>query len=102
MESDRNCLIASVEFYGIEQTHAELSEIVFTEAEMSCAGFMALVYNNGEVGNRTIINTLGVDMRTTHRTRKKFEESKDTNKSIIGTPKSFNDLRKSVRNREML
>jgi DNA-binding transcriptional regulator YhcF (GntR family) len=79
----------------MEQTYAELSEISFTEAEVRCAVVMALVRNNGEVDNRTIANTLGVDMRTIQRTRKKLEESKDPRGVITRAPKSPDDLRKS-------
>ena len=53
----------------MKRTYAELSEISFTEAEVRRAVVMALVHNNGEVDNRTIANTLGVDMRTIQRTR---------------------------------
>ena len=56
---------------------------------------MVLVHNNGEVDNRTIANTLGVDMRTIQRTRKKLEESEDPRGVITRAPKSLDDHRKS-------
>ena len=57
-------VITSVEFDTMKRTYAELLEISFTEAEVRCAVVMALFHNNGEVDNRTITNTLGIDMRT--------------------------------------
>ena len=87
--------ITNVEFDTMKRTYAELSEISFTKAEVRCAVVMALVYNNGEVDNRTIANTLRVDMRTIQRTRKKLEESKDPRGIITRAPKSLEDRRKS-------
>ncbi|KAF2354488.1 hypothetical protein FHG87_014756 [Trinorchestia longiramus] len=95
LESYRNQLVASIEFETMEQTYAELSEISFTEAVVRCAVVMALVHNNGEVDNRTIANTIGVDMRTIQRTRKKLEEGKDSCGVITGAPKSLDDRQKS-------
>ena len=60
----------------------ELSDITFTEAEVRCAVVMILVQNNGEVDNRTVANTLGVDMITIQCTCKNLEESKDTMDSL--------------------
>ena len=57
---------------------------------------MVLVHNNGEVNNRTIINTLGVDMRTIQHTHKKLEESKDPHGVITRAPKSLDNCRKST------
>ena len=73
--SYRNKLITSVEF----------------EAEVRCAMAMALVHNNGEVDNRTITNTLEVNMRTIQCTCKKLEESKDPCGIITRAPKSQDD-----------
>ena len=73
----------------------ELSEISFTEAEMRCAVVMGLIYNNGEMDNRTITNTLRVDMRTIQHTRKKLEESKDPCGVITRGPKSLDNCQKS-------
>ncbi|KAF2366249.1 hypothetical protein FHG87_002985 [Trinorchestia longiramus] len=91
LESYRNQLNASVEFDTIEQTYAELSEISFTEAEVRCAVVMALVHNDGEVDNKTIVNTIGVDVRTIQYTLKKVEESKDLRGVITRAPKSLDD-----------
>ena len=55
----------------------------------------ALVHNNDEVDNRTIANTLVVDMRTIQHTRKKLEKSKDSHGVITRAPKSLDDCRKS-------
>ena len=79
----------------MKRTYAELSEISFTEAEVRCAVVMALVHNNGEVDNRTITNTLRVDMRTIQCARKKLEESKDHCGVFTRAPKSLDDHRKS-------
>ncbi|KAF2351543.1 hypothetical protein FHG87_017702 [Trinorchestia longiramus] len=95
LERYSNQLIASVEFEMMEQTYAELSEILFTEAEVRCAVVMALIHNNGEVDNRIIANTIGVDMRTIQRTRKKLEENKDRCGVITRASKSLDDRRKS-------
>ncbi|KAF2356368.1 hypothetical protein FHG87_012877 [Trinorchestia longiramus] len=95
LESYRNQLIASVEFETMEQTHAELSEVSFTEAEVRCAVVMVLVHNNEEVDHRTIANTIEVDMRTIPCTRKKLEESKGPRGVITKAPKSLDDWRKS-------
>ncbi|KAF2366236.1 hypothetical protein FHG87_003003 [Trinorchestia longiramus] len=91
LESYKNKLIASVEFETMEQIYAELSEISFTGAEVRCAIVMALVNNNGEVYNRTI----GVDMKTIQRTRKKLEEGKDPRGVVTRAPKSRDDRRRS-------
>ena len=56
---------------------------------------MALVYNNGEVDNKTIANTLEVDMRTNQRTRKKLEESKDLRGVVTRALKFLDDHQKS-------
>ena len=64
LDSYKNKVITSVEFDTIKRTYAELLEISFTEAEVKCAVIMALVYNNSKVDNRTIANTLRVDMKT--------------------------------------
>ena len=56
---------------------------------------MALVHNNGEVDNRTITNTLGVNMRTIQHTHKKLEESKGPCEVITRAPKSLDDYQKS-------
>ena len=77
MNSYKNKIITSLEFDTMKRTYAQLLEISFTEAEVRCAAVMALVHNNGEVDNRTIANTLRVDMRTIQHTCKKLEESKD-------------------------
>ena len=77
----------------MKRTYAELLEISFTKAEVRCAVVMALVHNNGEVDNRTIANTLRVNMRTIQRTRKKLEESKDPHGVITRAPKSLDDCR---------
>ena len=58
----KNKVITSVEFDTMKKTYAELSEISFTEVEVRCAIVIALVHNNNEVDNRTIANTLWVDM----------------------------------------
>ena len=64
LDSYKNKVITSVEFDTMKRTYAELSKISFTETEVRCAVVMALVHNNDEINNRTIANTLGVDMRT--------------------------------------
>ena len=94
LDSYKNKIITSVEFDTTKRTYTELSEISFTEAEVSCAVVMALVHNNGEVDNRTISNSLGVNMRTIQCTRKKLEESKDPCGFITRAPKSLDDRRK--------
>ena len=94
MDSYKNKIITSVEFDTMKRTYAELLEILFTEAEVRCAVVMALVHNNGEVDNRTIANTLEVNMRTIQHTHKKLEESKDSCGVIPRAPKSLDDCRK--------
>ena len=64
LDSYKSKVITSAEFDTIKRKYAELSEILFTEAEVRCAEVMALVHNNDEVDNRAIANTLRVDMRT--------------------------------------
>ncbi|KAF2343241.1 hypothetical protein FHG87_026003 [Trinorchestia longiramus] len=91
LERYRNKLIVSVDFETMEQTYAELYDISFTEAEVRCAVVTALVHNKGEVNNRTIAHTIGIDMRTIERTRKKFEESKDPHGVITRALKSLDD-----------
>ena len=59
LDSYKNKVITSVEFETMKKTYTELSEILFTKAEVRCAVVMDLVYNNGEVDNRTIAKTLG-------------------------------------------
>ena len=71
LDSYKNKVITSVEFDTMKRTYTELSEIFFTKVDVRCAMVMALVHNNGEVDNRTIANTLGVNMRTIQRTCKK-------------------------------
>ena len=61
----------------MKRTYTELLEISFTEVEVRCAVVIALVHNNGEVDNKTIANTLKVDMKTIQCTCKKLQESKD-------------------------
>ena len=70
LDSYKNKVITSVEFDTMKRTYAELLEVSFTEAEMKCAVVMALVHNNDEVENRTIANTLWVNMRTIQHTCK--------------------------------
>ena len=94
LDSYKNKVITSVEFDTMKRTYAELLEISFTEVEVRCAVVMALVYNNGEVDNRTIANTLGVDMGTIQHTRKKLEESKDPCGVITRAPTSLDDCQK--------
>ena len=95
LDSYKNKVITSVEFDTIKRTYVELLETLFTEAEVRCAMVMALVYNNGEVDNKTIANTLRVNIRTIQCTRKKLEESKDLRGVITRAPKSLDDCRKS-------
>ena len=95
LDSYKNKVITSVEFDTMKRTYAKLSEILFTEVEVRCAVVMALVHNNGEVHNKTIANTLEVDMRTIQHTHKKLEESKDPHGVITTTPKSLDDCQKS-------
>ncbi|KAF2360318.1 hypothetical protein FHG87_008923 [Trinorchestia longiramus] len=95
LESYRHQLIASVEFEMMEQTYVELSEISLAEAEVRCAVVMALIHNDGEMDNRIIANTIGVDMRTIQSTRKKLEENKDFRGVITRASKSMDDRRKS-------
>ena len=95
LDSYKNKVITSVEFDTMKRTYMELLEILFTEAEVRCAMGMALVHNNGEVDNRTITNTLGINMRTIQRTHKKLEESKDPHEVITRGPKSLDDCWKS-------
>ena len=94
LDSYKNKVITSVEFDTMKRTYMELLEISFTEAEVRCAVFMALVHNNGEVNNRTISNTLGVDMRTIQHTCKKLEESKNPCGVITRAPKSLDNCQK--------
>ena len=79
----------------LKGTYTKLLEISFTEAEVRCAMVMALVHNNDEVDNRTITNTLVVDMRTIQHTRKKLEKSKNSHGVITRAPKSLDDSQKS-------
>ena len=79
----------------MKRTYAELLEVLFTEAEVRCAVVMALVHNNGEVDNRTIANTLWVNMRTIQRTCKKLEERKNPRGVITRAPKSLDHRQKS-------
>ena len=95
LDSYKNKVITSVEFDTMKRTYAELLEISFTEVKVRCAMVMALVYNNGEVDNRTITNTLRVNMRTIQHTHKKLEESKDPCEVITRAPKSLDDCQKS-------
>ena len=69
LEAKKNKVITSVEFDTMKRTYVELLEISITEAEVRCAMVMALVHSKGEVDNRTITNTLGVDMRTIQSTQ---------------------------------
>ena len=94
LDSYKNKIITNVDFDTMKRRYMELSEILFTEVKVRCAVVMALVYNNGEVDNRTIANTHGVDMRTIQHTHKKLEESKDP----CGVLKSLKSL-KSLDNR---
>ena len=48
LDSYKNKVITSVEFDTMKRIYAELSKILFTEAEVRCAMVMALVHNNGE------------------------------------------------------
>ena len=95
LDSYKNKVITSVEFNTMKKTYMELSEILFTEAKVRCAVVIALVHNNGEVDNRTITNTLGVNMRTIQHIRKKLEESKDPRGVITRAPKSLDNCQKS-------
>ena len=91
LDSYKNKVITSVEFDTMKRTYTELLEILFTGVEVRCTMVMALVHNNGEVDNRTIANTLGVDMRTIQHTHKKLEESKDPRGVITRAPKSLDN-----------
>ena len=95
MDSYKIKAITNVEFNTIKRTYAELSEISFTEAEVRCAVITPLIHNNGKLDNKTIANTLGVDMRTIQLTCKKLEEIKDPCGVITRAPKSLNDHLKS-------
>ncbi|KAF2361902.1 hypothetical protein FHG87_007344 [Trinorchestia longiramus] len=95
LKSYRNQLIASVEFETMKQTYGELSEISFSETKVRVAMVMALVHNNGKVDNRTIVNTIGVDMRTIQRTHKQLDDSKYPRGVIRRAPKSLEDRQKS-------
>ena len=95
MDCYKNKVITSVEFDTKKRIYVELFEILFTEAEVRCAVVMALVHNNGKLDNRTIANTLRVNMRTIQCTRKKLEESKDPHGLITRAPKSLDDHQKS-------
>ena len=90
LDSYKNKVITSVDFDTTKR-----SEISFTEAEVRCAVVMTLVHNNGKVDNRTITNTLRVDMRTIQCTHKKLEESKDPRGVITRAPKSLDNCWKS-------
>uniref|UniRef100_A0A0K2UGU1 Uncharacterized protein n=1 Tax=Lepeophtheirus salmonis TaxID=72036 RepID=A0A0K2UGU1_LEPSM len=48
---------------------------------------MALVNNGGETSNSTIASTLGVNLRTVHRIRKKLEDTWDVDATIKRAPK---------------
>ena len=91
-DSYKNKVITSFEFDTMKRTYVELLEILFTEAEVRCAVVMALVHDNGEVDNRTIINTFGVDMRTIQHTCKKLEKSKDSPGVITRGPQVSGQL----------
>ena len=93
LDSYKNKVITSAEFDTIKRKYVELSEISFTEAEVRCAEVIALVHNNGKVDNRTIVNTLRVNMRQC--TRKKLEESKDSHRVTKRAPKSLDNCWKS-------
>ena len=94
LDSYKNKAINSVEFDTMKKTYTELSEILFTEAEVRCAMVMALVHNSGKVDSRTIANTFKVNMRTIQHTRKKLEESKDPCGVIKRAPKSLDNCQK--------
>ena len=95
LDSYKNKVITSVECDTTKKIYTELLKILFTEAEVRCAVVMALLHNNSEVYNRTIANTLGVNMRTIQCACKKLEESKDPCGVITRAPKSLNDCWKS-------
>ena len=94
LDSYKNKVITSVEFDTMKKIYTELSEILFTEAEVKCAVVIALIHKNGEVDNRTITNTLKVDMRTIQHTCKKLEESKDPCGVITRGPKYLDNRQK--------
>ena len=91
LDGYKNKVIISVEFDTMKRTYVKLSDISFTEAEVRYAMVMALVHNNGEVDNRTIANTLRVNMRTIQHTCKKLKESMDSRGVITKTPKSLDN-----------
>ena len=95
LDSYKNKVITSVEFDTMKRTYAELLKVLFTETEVRCAVVMAMVYNNGEVGNRTIANTPWVNMRTIQRTCKKLEERKNLRGVITRALKSLDHCQKS-------
>ena len=95
LDSYKNKVITSVEFDTMKRTYAKLLEVSFTEVEVRCAVVMALVHNNGEVDNRTIANTLWVNMRIIQRTCKKLEERKNLRGVITRAPKSLDHCQKS-------
>ena len=95
LDSYKNKVITSVEFDTMKRTYTGLLEVSFTEAEVRCAVVMALVHNNGEVDNRTIANTLWVNMRTIQHTCKKLEERKSFRGVITRALKSLDHCQKS-------
>ena len=95
LDSYKNKVITCVEFDTMKRTYAELLDILFTEVEVKCVMVMALVHNNGKVDNRTIANTLEINMRNIQHTHKKLEESKDSHGVITRAPKSLDNCQKS-------
>ena len=56
-------------------SYAELEDYKWTVENLRCAVVMILVNNRGEISNQTIAGTLGANVRTVQRIRKKLEET---------------------------
>ena len=79
----------------MEELYASLKEITFTEAEQRCAVVLCLVQNQGQITNRDISNTTGLNMRTIQRVRSKLEESLNPRETISRSRRSQEDSRKA-------
>ena len=79
----------------MEELYASLKEITFTETEQRCAVVLCLVQNQGQITNRDISNTTGLNMRTIQRVRSKLEVSLNPRETISRSRRSQEDSRKA-------
>ena len=79
----------------MEELYVSLKEITFTETEQRCAVVLCLVQNQGQITNRDISNTTGLNMRTIQRVRSKLEESLNPRETISRSRRSQEDSRKA-------